>query len=182
MRKGGKKIMMNNKFVLIRYVLMLWLLCGVCHTQSVAYAATYTPQSASSWGYKPLHSVSASQVHVVGSGGGAGGGAVGNGGSAYRGSFSPASASVAMPSIPSYNFQTTSAYRTNAGASAQPVVLAEGAAYSSPFDPTDEDDPIGTVTPQPVGDAPWLLLLLLVAGYVLFPPMRRSMTSSTARN
>ena len=65
MRKGGNE-KMKNKFVLIRYVLMLWMLCGVCHTQSVASAVTYTPQAASSWGYKPLHSVSASQVHVVG--------------------------------------------------------------------------------------------------------------------
>ena len=164
---------MKNKFVLIRYVLMLWMLCGVCHTQSVAYADNRTPQAASSWGYKPLNSVSASQVHGVGSGGGAGGGIAGNGGSAYRASYSPASASVAMPSMPSYNFQTTSAYRTNAGASAQPVVLAEGAAYSSPFDPTDEDDPIGTVTPQPVGDAPWLVMLLFAAGFIAFRYSRR---------
>ena len=35
MRKGGNE-KMKNKFVLIRYVLMLWMLCGVCHTQSVA--------------------------------------------------------------------------------------------------------------------------------------------------
>ena len=172
MRKGGNE-KMKNKFVLIRYVLMLWMLCGVCHTQSVASAATSTPQYASSWGYKPLHSVPASQVHVVGSGGGAGGGIAGNGGSAYRASYSPASASVAMPSMPSYNFQTTSAYRTTAGASAQPVVLAEGAAYSSPFDPTDEDDPIGTVTPQPVGDAPWLVMLLFAAGFIAFRYSRR---------
>ena len=172
MRKGGNE-KMKNKFVLIRYVLMLWMLCGVCHTQSVAYADNRTPQSASSWGYKPLHSVPASQVHVVGSGGGAGGGIAGNGGSAYRASYSPASASVAMSSMPSYNFQTTSAYRTNAGASAQPVVLAEGAAYSSPFDPTDEDDPIGTVTPQPVGDAPWLVMLLFAAGFIAFRYSRR---------
>ena len=143
---------------------MLWMVCGVCHTQSVASAATYTPQAASSWGYKPLHSVSASQVH----GGGAGGGIAGNGGSAYRASYSPASAPMSMPSMPSYNFQTTSAYRINAGASAQPVILAENAAYSSPFDPSDEDDPIGTVTPQPVGDAPWLILLLFAAGYAFF--------------
>ena len=172
MKKGGNE-KMKNKFVLIRYVLMLWMLCGVCHTQSVAYADNRTPQSASSWGYKPLHSVSASQVHVVGSGGGAGGGIAGNGGSAYRASYSPASASVAMSSMPSYNFQTTSAYRTNAGASAQPVVLAEGAAYSSPFEPTDEDDPIGTVTPQPVGDAPWLVMLLFAAGFIAFRYSRR---------
>ena len=172
MRKGGNE-KMKNKFVLIRYVLMLWMLCGVCHTQSVAYADNRTPQAASSWGYKPLNSVSASQVHGVGSGGGAGGGIAGNGGSAYRASYSPASASVAMPSMPSYNFQTTSAYRTNAGASAQPVVLAEGAAYSSPFDPTDEDDPIGTVTPQPVGDAPWLVMLLFAAGFIAFRYSRR---------
>ena len=172
MRKGGNE-KMKNKFVLIRYVLMLWMLCGVCHTQSVAYADNRTPQAASSWGYKPLNSVSASQVHGVGSGGGAGGGIAGNGGSAYRASYSPASASVAMPSMPSYNFQTTSAYRTNAGASAQPVVLAEGAAYSSPFDPTDEDDPIGTVTPQPVGDALWLVMLLFAAGFIAFRYSRR---------
>ena len=172
MRKGENE-KMKNKFVLIRYVLMLWMLCGVCHTPSVAYADNRTPQSASSWGYQPLHSVSASQVHVVGCGGGAGGGIAGNGGSAYRASYSPASASVAMPSMPSYNFQTTSAYRTNAGASAQPVVLAENAAYSSPFDPTDEDDPIGTVTPQPVGDAPWLVMLLFAAGFIAFRYSRR---------
>ena len=172
MRKGENE-KMKNKFVLIRYVLMLWMLCGVCHTQSVAYADNRTPQAASSWGYKPLNSVSASQVHGVGSGGGAGGGIAGNGGSAYRASYSPASASVAMSSMPSYNFQTTSAYRTNAGASAQPVVLAEGAAYSSPFDPTDEDDPIGTVTPQPVGDAPWLVMLLFAAEFIAFRYSRR---------
>ena len=73
-----------------------------------------------------------------------------------------------MPSMPSYNFQTTSAYRTNAGASAQPVVLAEGAAYSSPFDPTDEDDPIGTVTPQPVGEPFIMLLLALLMSFVIY--------------
>lgn len=170
MRKGGNE-KMKNKFVLIRYVLMLWMLCGAFLTHPMASAATRTPQYAS-WGYQPLHSVAASaQVRVIGSGSGCAAGG-GYSSATYRGTGSAAGTAVAMPSLPTYTFRTTSAYVPASRGGGEPVVLAEGAAYSSPFDPTDEDDPIGTVTPQPVGDAPWLLLLLLVAGYVLFPPMR----------
>ena len=38
---------------------MLWLLCGVSHTQSVAYAYDRTSSSAS-WGYQPLRSIAPS--------------------------------------------------------------------------------------------------------------------------
>lgn len=46
---------MKNKFVLIRYVLILWLLCGGCHTASMVYAYERTSTSVS-WGYQPVHS------------------------------------------------------------------------------------------------------------------------------
>ncbi len=139
---------------------MLWVLCGVCHTQSVASAATYTPQYASSWGYRPLYSTAASaQTKVVGSGFGHASATT------YQGTYSTASAAVVATSAPTYSFRSTSVYIPAARGVGQPVVLAEGAAYSSPFDPTDEDDPIGTVTPQPVGDAPWILFALLSLAY-----------------
>lgn len=158
---------MKNKFVLIRCVLMLWMLCGVCHTQSVVSAATSTPQYAS-WGYRPLHSTAASaQTKVVGSGFGHASATT------YQGIYSTASAAVVATSAPTYSFRSTSVYIPAARGVGQPVVLAEGAAYSPPFDPTDEDDPIGTVPdPAPLGDTPWLLLLLLVAGYVLYRPTK----------
>ena len=159
MRKGGNE-KMKNKFVLIRCVLLLWMLCGVCHTQSVASAATYTPQYASSWGYRPLHSTAASaQTKVVGSGFGHASATT------YHGIYSTASAAVVATSAPTYSFRSTSVYIPAARGVGQPVVLTENAAYSSPFDPTDEDDPIGTVTPQPVGDAPWILFALLSLAY-----------------
>lgn len=146
---------------------MLWMLCGVCHTQSVVSAATSTPQYAS-WGYRPLHSTAASaQTKVVGSGFGHASATT------YQGIYSTASAAVVATSAPTYSFRSTSVYIPAARGVGQPVVLAEGAAYSPPFDPTDEDDPIGTVPdPAPLGDTPWLLLLLLVAGYVLYRPTK----------
>lgn len=138
---------------------MLWMVCGASYTQSVASAATYTPQYASSWGYRPLHSTAASaQTKVVGS-------AFGHASATtYQGIYSTASAAVVATSAPTYSFRSTSVYIPAARGVAQPVILTENAAYSSPFDP-DEDDPIGTVTPQPVGDAPWILFALLSLAY-----------------
>ena len=156
---------MKNKFVLIRYVLMLWMVCGVCHTQSVASAATYTPQYASSWGYRPLHSTAASaQTKVVGSGFGHASATT------YQGTYSTAGAAVLATSAPTYSFRSTSVYIPAARGVGQPVVLAEGAAYSSPFDP-DEEDPIGTVTPQPVGEP--LVLLFFALAFLGFRYYRR---------
>ena len=148
--------MMKNKFVLIRCVLSLWMVCGVCHTQSVASAATYTPQYASSWGYRPLYSTAASaQTKVVGSGFGHASATT------YQGISSTAGAAVVATSAPTYSFRSTSVYIPAARGVGQPVVLTENAAYSSPFDP-DEEDPIGTVTPQPVGEPLVLLFFALV--------------------
>ena len=153
--------MMKNKFVLIRYVLMLWMVCGASYTQSVASAATYTPQYASSWGYRPLYSTAASaQTKVVGSGFGHASATT------YQGNYSTASAAVVATSAPTYSFRSTSVYIPAARGVGQPVVLTENAAYSSPFDPTDDDDPTGVVPdPAPLGDAPWILFALLILAY-----------------
>lgn len=156
---------MKNKFVLIRCVLLLWMLCGVCHTQSVASAATYTQQYASSWGYRPLYSTAASaQTKVVGSGFGHASATT------YQGTYSTASAAVVATSAPTYSFRSTSVYIPAARGVGQPVVLTENAAYSSPFNP-DEDDPIGTVTPQPVGEP--LVLLFFALAFLGFRYYRR---------
>ena len=144
---------------------MLWMLCGVCHTQSIVSAATYTPQYASSWGYKPLHSTAASaQTKVVGSGFGHASATT------YQGTYSTASAAVVATSAPTYSFRSTSVYIPAARGVGQPVVLTENAAYSSPFNP-DEDDPIGTVTPQPVGEP--LVLLFFALAFLGFRYYRR---------
>ncbi len=64
MTKGEKKIMIKNKFVLIRYVLILWLLCGASYTLSIASAYDRTSSSAS-WGYQPLQSVGGASNYAV---------------------------------------------------------------------------------------------------------------------
>ena len=146
---------MKNRF--IRHVLIL-LLCGFCHTAAFAYGYDRNDQS-KAWGYRPLYSTAASaQTKVVGSGFGHASATT------YQGNYSTASAAVVATSAPTYSFRSTSVYIPAARGVGQPVVLAEGAAYSSPFDP-DEEDPIGTVTPQPVGDAPWILFALLILAY-----------------
>lgn len=144
---------------------MLWMVCGVCHTQSVASAATYTPQYASSWGYRPLYSTAASaQTKVVGSGFGHASATT------YQGISSTAGAAVVATSAPTYSFRSTSVYIPAARGVGQPVVLTENAAYSSPFNP-DEEDPIGTVTPQPVGEP--LVLLFFALAFLGFRYYRR---------
>lgn len=147
---------------------MLWMLCGVCHTQSVVSAATYTPQYASG-GYRPLYSTAASaQTKVVGSGFGHASATT------YQGISSTASAAVVATSAPTYSFRSTSVYIPAARGVGQPVVIADNTPRRSIWDdePGEDDDPQGVVPdPAPLGDAPWLLLLLLVAGYVLFRPM-----------
>ena len=158
---------MRNQF--IRYVLMLWLLCGAFFTHSMASAATRTPQYAS-WGYRPLYSTAVSaQVRVTGSGPGcAAGGSFSS--PTYRGTGSAAGVAVAMPSLPTYTFRTTSAYVPASRGGGEPIVLADHTPRKSIWDdPGDDDNTIGEVPdPVPVGDTPWLLLLLFAAGYILF--------------
>ena len=120
---------MKNRNILIRCVLMLWMLCGMCHTASFAYG--YAPDAQSkNWGYQPVYN----------------------------------SSSVA----PTYQFRTTSAYISASGGS-EPYNPMSGPRRGSAWTtPGIDDDPIGTVPdPAPVGDTPWIFLLLLAAGYTV---------------
>ena len=130
---------MKNSVVLIRYVLLLWMLCGACHTLSMA--SVQTPQYAS-WGYKPLQSVSYASEEA-----------------GTNGSFG------GLATKQTYQFQSTSAFinpsRLGASYAREEVVLCS----SSWDDPSEEDDPIGEVNLQPLGDMPWLLMLVLAAAY-----------------
>lgn len=129
---------MKNRF--IRQVLIL-LLCGFCHTAAFAYGYDRNDQS-KAWGYQPVYQSTATTSYVS--------------------------------AAPTYQFRSTSSvYLTSSGhpASYVPGQQNNGPRrirLSDPFDPTDEDEPIGAVTPQPVGDTPWLFLLLLAAGYLAF--------------
>lgn len=77
---------------------------------------------------------------------------------------------------PMYQFRTTSAYRNSFGdtESGSALLRASGPRRTSPFDWSEDDDPIGTVPdPVPVGDTPWFLMLLLAAGYIVFFSRKR---------
>jgi len=72
---------------------------------------------------------------------------------------------------PSYRFQTTSAYIHASGGGEYNGMMPgnNGPRRSYAWDEVDDEDPIGTVPdPVPVGDMPWLLMLLLLTGYIAF--------------
>ena len=130
---------MKNRFV--RYVL-IWLLCGLCHTAAFAYSSDPDAQQSKSWGYQPVYSSSTTQ--------------------------------------PTYRFRSTSIYlhdtdkpEADAAAGRLPISGRPRRDPANPFDP-NPDDPIGVVEdPTPVGDTPWLFLLLLSAGYLIYRKVQR---------
>lgn len=138
---------MKNSVVLIRYVLLLWMLCGACHTLSKVSASIQTPQYAS-WGYKPLPNMSntASQTATNGSFGG-------------------------LATKQAYQFKSTSAFidLSRLGAS---YTMEEAVLCSSSWDDPSEEDPIGEYNP-PVGDTPWLWMLILAVAYIAIRRVRK---------
>ena len=80
-------------------------------------------------------------------------------------SKSPSASSVA--SVPTYQFHTTSIYITSSEESYSPSSIHNGPRRAYAWnDWSDEDDEIGTVTKTtPLGDTPWLFMVLLAAGY-----------------
>ena len=126
--------------------LIAMLLCGLCHTAAFAYGYNQSAQS-KNWGYQPV----------------------------YQSASTATTSSIAT--APTYRFRTTSAYISASGAS-EPYrpMFSPGGPRRSIFDddPGEEDDPSGVVPdPAPVGDTPWLLMLLLAAGYIAFRSIRR---------
>ena len=140
MRKGVNGKMRKYINENISKWLIAILLCGLCHTAAFAYGYNQSAQS-KNWGYQPV----------------------------YQSASTATTSSIAT--APTYRFRTTSAYISASGASElyRPM-FSSGSPQKSIFDddPGEEDDPSGVVPdPAPVGDTPWLFLLLLAAGYTV---------------
>jgi hypothetical protein len=146
--------MTKNKFVLIRYVLMLWMLCGASYTLSIASAYDRNTSS-QGWGYQPLQTSSSTTGYTASYGG-----TTTRGGVAER---------------PTFHFQSTSILISHSDM--EPMQMRGGnALLSSIWD----DEPTGPGTgeledPTPVGDTPWLFLLLLIVGYIALRSRRAKM-------
>ena len=148
--------MMKNKFVLIRYVLMLWMLCGASYTLSIASAYDRTSSSAS-WGYQPLPSVASASGMPV------------NGTPVFSGTYSAASAQIGSYDKPNYFFRSTSAYRNSSDIGGMRITKS-GAVLMR----TDPWDPVGPGIGEielPVGDP--LVLLFFALAFLGFRYYRR---------
>ena len=162
---------MKNKFVLIRYVLMLWLLCGVSYTQSIASTYDRTSPSAS-WGYQPLHSVASSMNYSV-----YGGTAPGT--STTKGTYSASSIHSGISSRPTYRFQSTSTLINSMNMADLRMMDRSGNSLLLSGEDDDEDfpgigggdNPIGTIGEQPVGEP--LVLLFFALAFLGFRFYRR---------
>lgn len=162
MTKGGKKIMMKNKFVLIRYVFMLWMLCGASYTLSIASAYDRTSPSAS-WGYQPLHGSDFSANTSVF------GGAIA-GGTQISGTYSAASSRTNALTKPTYQFSSTSPYLSASNMGGVRITMSGGDVMRS--DPWGEPDGpgIGEMY-EPIGEP--LVLLFFALAFLGFRYYRR---------
>lgn len=82
----------------------------------------------------------------------------------------------ATTEAPTYEFRTTSSYINTGGYTDAESLLSgsKGPRRVSPFDFSLDDNPIGEVDdPMPIGDLPWLFMLLLAAGCAAFRPLRQ---------
>ena len=127
---------------------MLWMLCGVYHTSSIASAYDRNTSS-QGWGYQPLQTSSST--------------------TGYTASYGGTTTTGRVAERPTFHFQSTSILISHSDM--EPMQMRGGnALLSSTWDgPGEEDDPTGVVPDNmPVGDTPWLFLLLLIAGYLAY--------------
>ena len=146
-----------------RWIIAMVILYSFGYTEAFAYGFDRNAQSAS-WGYQSVYGSTTT-------------------GNSY-GTTPYGSAAKSPSTAMGYQFRSTSAYRST---------LAEGRNYSrldiigarrsgssvwdEDYDFPDfgeEDNPIGTVSEQPVGDTPWLFMLLLAAGYIAIYSRKRA--------
>ena len=76
---------------------------------------------------------------------------------------------------PTYEFRTTSSYINTEGyTEADNLLLGNRGPRKSPWDWNDDENAIGEVDDfMPVGDIPWLFMLLLAAGYIAVLSLKR---------
>ena len=121
---------------------MLWLLCGASYTQSIASAYDRNTSS-QGWGYQPLSTMNGSNYHAM--------------------------TAPARSDFPVLRFRSTSAYADKFDMQSTPLmgggdVVLMGNPWDEPTDPGIGE----TEDPMPIGDTPWLFLLLLSVGYLAF--------------
>ena len=150
---------------------MLWLLCGVSYTQSIASAYDRTSSSAS-WGYQPLHSVSSSMNTTVY------GGTV-TACSTTKGTYSASSIHSGISSQTNYRFQSTSILINSMNMAGPRMIDLNGDNMFLSGEGDDEDfpgfggddNPIGTIGEQPIGEP--LVLLVFALAFMAFLYLRR---------
>ena len=128
---------------------MLWMLCGASYTLSIASAYDRNTSS-QGWGYQPLQTSSSTTGYTASYGG-----TTTRGGVAER---------------PTFHFQSTSILISPSDM--EPMQMRSGnALLSSIWDDEPTGPGTGEVEPKevdmPVGDTPWLFLLLLAVGYTV---------------
>ena len=139
---------------------MLWMLCGASYTQSIASAYDRNTSS-QGWGYQPLSTMNGSNYHAMTAPGT-------YGTTTSRTTKNPLAGRSDFPVL---RFRSTSAYADKFDMQYTPLMGGEVVLMGDPFDPdgpgmgeveVEEEDPM------PIGDTPWLFLLLLSAGYLAF--------------
>lgn len=155
--------MMKNKFVLIRYVFMLWMLCGASYTLSIASAYDRTSPSAS-WGYQPLHGSDMSVNTSVF------GGAIA-GGTQISGTYSAASSRTNALTKPTYQFSSTSPYLSASNVGGTRILMSEGGMMRSIWDDGEPTGPGVGEMAEPIGEP--LILLFFALAFLGFRYYRR---------
>jgi len=160
---------MKNKFVLIRYVLMLWMLCGASYTLSIASAYDRTSPSAS-WGYQPLHGSTMSVNSSVYGGTLAGG-------TTITGTYTPASSRTNALTKPTYQFSSTSPYLNASNMGGVRITMSGGDVMRSIWDGEPDGPGMGELEPDvPVGEP--LILLAFALLYLAIGLFRRRKPSA----
>ena len=128
-----------------KWLIAMVFLCGLCHTEAFAYGCDQSTQPSKSWGYQPVYQSTATTSYVS--------------------------------AAPTYQFHSTSVLIPTRDQSASAAWMPGNSRPRRVGDGwSDEDDPIGVLPDKvdmPVGDTPWLLMLLLAAGYIAFRSIRQ---------
>ena len=122
-----------------KWLIAMVFLCGLCHTEAFAYGCYQSTQPSKSWGYQPVYQSTATTSYVS--------------------------------AAPTYQFHSTSVLIPTRDQSASAVWMPGDSRLRRDGGWTEEEDPIGVVeddVDMPVGDVPWLFLLLLIAGYLAY--------------
>ena len=146
---------------------MLWMLCGASYTLSVASAYDRNTSS-QGWGYQPLQTSSSTTGYTASYGGT----------TTRGGTYSASSLHSSLAEKPAFHFQSTSILISHPDVERMQM-MGGNALLSSIWDEEPTDPGIGeTVDTMPVGDTPWILMLLLVTAYYL---IKRYRTKKIAR-